>query len=388
MTGVLIHDGRRSGHHTWAKNAVSTGSANGVFISPFSTPRFRIPRYTSGTDFSQGVRDAGGEVIFDAMTHARSLAGSNRVDLYDTWELWGGPDMDLETALNQQRHVERVFDRQTELGTPHLVPTLALASPGSTEATRALEIAWIGRGIDDAAWQSVAGTRAFWRSGVALDAHIGSLVELRSPVWVVTLTNEMVLDTAPDIADVLAFEGLLRSVHSLSERSRVIIAFSDFAGLMSIAAGADTVGAGWDRAMRTFDPLSFHIDSDAGIRIPASYVTQRALLAVLRRDAAEAIERWNPIEARRIRGGAMPTGDPQERLHHLQSLQSEVQDLVAISDRALRVAALRLSYENAATDFDRLVGAVGPAVRASDKSTWITNQLSTLESYATAEGLW
>jgi len=322
------------------------------------------------------------------MTHARLLVGSNRTDLYDTWELWDSAGVGVDTPLRQQQHVEQVFARQTELGSPHLAPTVTINSVSGDNGRYSLEMAWIARGIDERAWQSVAGSREFWRSGVSLDAHIGSLVELRAPVWVVTVTNELVLGQTPDLADRQAYEGLLRSIHSLSERSRVIIAYADMSGLLSVGAGADTIGAGWDRAMRTFDPGSFHIDSDAGIRIPASYVTQKNLFAVLRRDAAEAIERWNVSDARRIRGRSMPTSDQIERVHHLASIGEHVATLSSIRDRAARVAALRLQYESAATDFDTLIDAIGPAVRVADKTAWVSTQLEILRAYASNEGLW
>ena len=388
MSGVFIHDGRRSGHHTWAVNAISAGMADGIFISPFASPRFRIPRYMSGLDFGARASGAGGEIVFDPMTHARFLPGANRTDLYDTWELWGADGARVDTALQRQQHVERVFARQSELGAPSLAPTISIDAPGSMSEVTALELGWVAQGIDQRAWQSFAASRNFLRSGIQLDAHVGNLVELRSPTWIITVSNEMVVDQSPDLSDHAAFEGLLRTIHSLSQRSRVIVAYSDFSGLLGVAAGADTVGAGWDRSMRTLDPAAFHVDSDAGIRIPASYVTQRGLSAVLRRDAAEAIDAWNPAEATRIRGGSMPPSDQIERLHHLGSLRHLVELIRVESDRALRVGVLRSHYETAISDFDRLIAAVGPAVKTADKTSWSTHQYQVLRDYASAEGLW
>lgn len=114
------------------------------------------------------------------------------------------------------------------------------------------------------------------------------------------------MNVEPDFCDQSAFGGLLRTVRSLTERPRVILSFADYFGRSAIAAGADTIRTGWDRGMRTFDLATFHIESDPGIRIPAPYVTQVGLHAVLRRDAAKAIERWNAAEALRIRGGSLP----------------------------------------------------------------------------------
>jgi hypothetical protein len=36
---LLIQDGRRGGHLRWATDAVASGVAGGVVISPFHTPR-------------------------------------------------------------------------------------------------------------------------------------------------------------------------------------------------------------------------------------------------------------------------------------------------------------------------------------------------------------
>lgn len=195
------------------------------------------------------------------------------------------------------------------------------------------------------------------------------------------------VDHIPDLTDTAAFAGLCRTVHSLSMRSRVIVAYGDFAGLPTVAAGADTVGSGWDRAQRTFDPLSFHVDSDPGIRIPASYVTQGGLNAVLRRDTAEAIERWDSTRARRIRGGPMPPSDQAQRMHHLLQLRSAVQQIVAAGSRQARVDELRVRYQTAVSDYDSLIADLRPVVREADKTAWASNPANALEAYAGSERL-
>src|SRR5690606_5279055 len=144
----------------------------------------------------------------------------------------------------------------------------------------------------------LVGTRRFWASGADLDAYVGQLAALSAPTWVVTVANEVVLDHVPSMADIEAFSGLCRTIHSLSLRSRVIIAHADFAGLVAVASGADTVGTRWDRLQKTFDPNSFKLNSDPGIRIPASYVPRGQLMSILRRDPADAIVRWNAARAR------------------------------------------------------------------------------------------
>ena len=201
------------------------------------------------------------------------------------------------------------------------------------------------------------------------------------------MLNELVVDHVPDMTDVVAFTGLCRTVHSLSLRSRVIVSHADYAGLPAVAAGAHTIGSGWDRAQRTFDPNSFRIDSDPGIRIPASYVTQGALHAVLRRDTAEAIERWDHAAALTLRGGPMPASDQVQRIHHLNQLRNAVRTLTGAASRTERVNALRARYQYASDQFDVLHDALPRIVHDRDKHSWATAPTDVLESYAQPEGL-
>lgn len=387
MPGVFIHDGRRTGHLGWCERAVASGAASGAFISPFSTPRIGAPRSPSADTFVSGITGKRGEVIFDVETHAKLLPGTNKTEHYDTWELWGPAGEGLDTPPRQLQHLERVFKRQRDLGTPLLAPTLSLDSPAAINAINALETAEVANGLVSDAWQSVVGSRTFWKSGYLLDEHIGKLVAIGAPVWIVTVSNEMVQSAAPELGDVEAYSGLLRSIHSLSERSRVIVARSDFAGLLGAAAGADSLGAGWDRAMRTFDPLSYHRASDAGIRIPASYVTQSKLLAVLRRDTADAIERLDPVLAASIRGGAMPPSEGAEREHHLSVLSGHLDSINALATRQEKVGKLRELYASSGVSFDDLIRRVPASVKAADKKIWQEQQQVVLEHYAAAEGL-
>jgi hypothetical protein len=387
MSGVLIHDGRRIGHRKWCVDAISGGSADGVVLNPFATPRVAESRHPSASDLAKAVHGAKGEVVFDAMTHALFLPSTNKRDFYDAWELWGPAGANLEGAAHQLAHVERVFDRQSQVGAPHLAPTLQLQSPQAPNAYVARDLARVARGLDEDCWQSLVGTRSFWSSGPHLDAYVGSLAALRAPVWIITVANELVVDHVPDLTDTAAFAGLCRTVHSLSLRSRVIVAHGDFAGLPAVAAGADTVGSGWDRAQRTFDPLAFRVDSDPGIRIPASYVTQGGLNSVLRRDTAEAIERWDAARARAIRGGPMPPSDQAQRMHHLLQLRSAVQQINAAGSRRDRVGVLRNRYRAAVSDYDSLIADLRPVVREADKTAWALNPARALEAYAGSEGL-
>lgn len=387
MSGVLIHDGRRTGHRKWCIDAITMGIADGVIMTPFSTPRVAVPRHPSAFDLADAVKELRAEVIFDPMTHAAMLPTSNKRDFYDAWELWGPDGLVLDTSAQQLAHVERVFDRQRQMGALKLAPTLQLESSVSTTASTARDMARVASGLDRSAGQSLVGTRAFWSSGATLDAYVGTLAALRAPLWILTVANDVVIDHIPDLENTAAYEGLCRTVHSLSLRSRVVIAYADFSGLPAVAAGADSVGSGWDRAQRTYDPLAFRVDSDPGIRIPASYVTQGGLNSVLRRDTAEAIERWNPVEAKRIRGGDMPPSDQAQRLHHLQQLRAAITRIDGAASRQDRVGELRARYGTAMADYDRVISALTPTVREVDKKVWVSNQSAILEAYAASEGL-
>jgi len=386
MSGVLLHDGRVVGHRKWTREAVQAGCASGIVINPFTTPRVTRRQQPSAAAFAKDMEDLDAEFIFDPMTHARMLGSTNKLDFYDQWELWPNPVPSLASATEQLDHVERVFERQNQLSAPLLAPTVQVSSPLGAEAQIALDLASVASGLKDTAWQSVVGTRSFWAAGSDLDAHIGTLASLRAPVWVLTVANEVVLDSLPDLRDTTAFAGLCRSVRSLSLRSRVIVCYADYAGLPAVAAGADTIGTGWHRAQRTFDPAAFRLDSDTSPRRQASYVTQGGLHAVLRRATADQIERWDAERAARIRGGVMPRTDSEERMHHLHQLSSVVELLNAESSPQRRYELLRDRYAAAADDFDALIRAI-PSVGTRDKEVWCTQMSAVLEAYASAEGL-
>ncbi len=386
---VLIQDGRRGGHLRWATQAISAGNADGVIISPFHTPRVAVPHHFAGGTVADDVRAASGEVIFDPGTHARLLPTSNDVIHYDTWQLWGPSGVGLDVDVRRLEHIERVFARQAELSSMALAPTLTLDSPFGEVADHALRTAQLARGLDRDSGQSLAGRRSFWRAGPDLDAFVGQLAALRAPVWALTVVNDVVADNQPELADTAAFTGLLRTVHSLSQRSRVIICYADYAGVVATAAGADTIGSGWDRGMRYFDPRSFQITS-GGIQIPASYVTQGRLGAVLRRDVGDAFTRLGDPPATDIRGGAMPADDTAERGHHLRQLHALV-DAITFhgGDRGARVAELRRFYEQSIQDFDALISALPRrTLNENHRRRWVDEPYAVLETYAVAEGLW
>ena len=147
MSGVFIHDGRRAAQRSWTLAAIDAGAAIGTILTPFATPRVAEPRNPNAKDVADDVRAAGGEVLFDAMTHARLLPTTNKVDFYDQWELWGPSGVGLGTPQRRLEHVERVFGRQTMLGVPLLTPTVQLNSPDSQVAGEVLATGRLAAGL-------------------------------------------------------------------------------------------------------------------------------------------------------------------------------------------------------------------------------------------------
>lgn len=386
---VLIQDGRRGGHLSWATQAVTANVAGGVIISPFHTPRVAVPRHRSGADVVAAVRGVGGEAFFDPTSHAALLSTSDDLIHYNTWQLWGPSGMGLDTDSRRLEHLERVFLRQQEIGAAPLAPTLTLDSPLGQPAGDAFRTSQLARGLVRNTAQALAGRRSFWRGGPDLDAYVGSLASLRAPTWLITVVNDSVADNVPDLTDTDAFVGLLRTVHSLSQRSRVVICHADFAGIPAVAAGASAVGAGWDRGMRFFDPKTFQVKAP-GIAIPASYVTQGGLGAVLRRDTGDAFTRLlGDAAAGALRGGPMPVDDAGERTHHLRQLSDLVHRVDAHGlNRAQRVDALRTFYTQAATEFNALLLRVPRGtLQEESRRRWVDYPHAALEAYARAEGL-
>lgn len=383
---VLIQDGRRSGHLKWTREAIQRRCADGAVISAFCTPRIPRPRQRDAGAVVEALGTA--EVLFDPMTHARLLSGTNKLEDYDTWSLWGNSGVGLDTTARRLEHVERVFSRQSELGLPRLAPTLALASARSSDADHAVETARVARGLDRHCYQSLVGTVEFFASGTDLDAHVGRLAGLRASTWVLTLVPASSPNLIADLAtSTVALTGWLRTIHSLSVRSRVIVQNADFLGLLASAAGADTVGSGWDRSMKVFDASSYQLATPAPRR-PASYVTQRGLVAILRRSIADDIQRLDAARAQELRGGPMPSDDAHQRVHHLRVIRDLVSDIYRMRGQEESVSVLRTIYHNALDNYAWLDSQVPGLVSASERDAWVNYPLLTLEQYAKAEGIW
>ncbi|MFJ5017020.1 hypothetical protein [Streptomyces griseoluteus] len=167
----------------------------------------------------------------------------------------------------------------------------------------------------------------------------------------------------------------------------MIVQNADFLGLLAAAAGADTVGSGWDRSMKVFDASSYQVASPAPRR-PASYVTQRGLAAILKRSIADDIQRLDPGRAQELRGGPMPSDDAHQRVHHLRVIRDLVSEVYRIRGQEESVSLLRAIYGDALENYAWLDSQVPGLVSTSERDAWVNYPLMALEEYAKVEGIW
>jgi hypothetical protein len=383
--GILIQDGKATGHRNWLLEAIDRQQARGTIISPFSTPPTPLSRMPSASSIASDVIAAGAELIFDATTHAAMLPGVNNINVYNRWNLWSGDPLDLSTPELIRGHVERVFAVQNSLNAPPLTPTVPLdAAVYGPSARAAIALGEEGANLSANAWQSLAGSRTFWSSGAALDSFVGNLAQLRAPVWVLTMIRDRG-DYPPNASDTEAEAGLARTVHSLAMRSRVIVAQGDFFALPSVAAGADAVGTGWHSGQRICSGETYR-ERSGGVN--RRYVTHGVLLARLRPDVANALERNSPNLARTLRDdGPFPIDDAGARSLHLTAVRDRVNAIRGGQSARERVALARSVYAAAQEGWARVAALLPGLVRSAEVELWVGNPRAALEMYAVSEGL-
>lgn len=93
---ILIQDSARNNVPTWVERAVKAGAARGAVLSPFASPVSGNGYKIDASAVAKRVVDAGGELWFDATTHALQMPQVGDFRYYDQWDLWSGTRGALE----------------------------------------------------------------------------------------------------------------------------------------------------------------------------------------------------------------------------------------------------------------------------------------------------
>ncbi len=380
---LLIEDSPRN-LLLWITQGIKDGIADGAVISPFCSPVGHLAHRRSGAEMVAGVQKIGGAAFFDAATHALQFPRCGDFRYYDSYRLWGGTRGDLSSPRRLEDHVDRVSETQDSLGVPRLAPTVLLRSPSGPDAATAVAMADIAKTRDAGTWLTIAGDEQFWSSGPSLDAHIGAMAQFEPTGYFLVVTRATGALPVPARRDETA--GLARSARSLSEYSRVHISHGDLAGLPAVAAGADSVGTGWDQRQMMFSGVHYEArPADPGDgggwyqratlrhvfgRVkPAEYVS----LHRRNRTLAEAV---TPLQI-------APYGPKTVYRHHLRQLSSVVDSILSAAPGEDRYRLLSDSYAAASATWP---GVQTAGITEQAAKDWIEELSAGLEIYARAEG--
>jgi hypothetical protein len=377
---VLIEDTARNNLATWAGEVVQSGTAAGAVLSPFSTPRNSTSYKQSARQTVRRLADDGAEVWFDPVTHALQMPTVGDFRYYDDWPLWGGPRGDLSSPAAMRGHVERVFEEQDTLDVPHLAPTILLHSAQSPESRQALDLAQIAIDLDSECRLSVAGDAAFWASGTTLDAHIGGLAQLEPAGWWLTVARNFTVLPVPALQEEI--HGVCRTARSLGEDAEVHVSHGDLAGLPAIAAGATSLGTGWDPRQRVCGYASYEIRTAGDGGQWFQQATLEGLLSLMTRGEANLLAQRDASLAAQLLPGAVPPGPKEAFIHHIEVLDRVVSDLEALNARAA-YDSLTDRYRDARQGWQDVATVIGIGSRAE---TWVRPFARGLRLYGQTEG--
>ncbi len=377
---ILIEDSPRN-LLAWIHTAVNNGVARGAVLTPFATPRVAKPHRRSAAAMSNDLVASGAEVWFDATTHALQMGGVGDYRYYDEYTLWGGPRGDLSTTAARHEHLRLVFGLQENMGANHLAPTVLLHHGESNTSQLALEMAQEAAVLEPDSWLTVAGTAPFWSSERALDAHIGALAQVAPAGWFITVARP--LASLPVGAEREEIHGLCRTVRALSEHAPVHISHGDLAGLPAVAAGAFSLGTGWDQRQRVCG-FNSYASRDAGGGGGGWYErpTFPGLLGSLKPNEAALLARVDAPRARRL--GPVPPPGPEEAFeHHLQALSGLVNRVRATGDFPTMYRELAAMYSSAAAEWTNVQAVTGCTLGPAE---WIDGLAAGLSAYGAGEG--
>lgn len=381
---ILIQDCARNNVASWAENALDAGDAQGVALSPFCSPVLANGYKPSAESVSERVLRHGGDFWFDASTHVLQMPSVGDFRYYAGWDLWGGARGDLSTTALKSTHIEKVFATQRTLGSTLLAPTLLLHSAQSTTSLQALEMAQIAR--DQASgrdfWISIVGDSHFWSSGADLDGYIGALDQLAPTGWMLSVARP--LTGVPAAAETLEIAGLMRTTLALSQNAQVIVAHGDLAALPAAAAGAVSLGTGWDVRQRVLAYPDFAERPSDGGGGGAWYErpTLEGLIGSILPTEFSVLADQRPPLATRLYAGTRFGGPENAFRHHAQVINKIVASFAGL-DAESSVKLLRDLYRAALLEWPMVQG-ITQCASAGDQ--WISPFLSGVEQFIANEG--
>lgn len=381
---ILIEDSPRAHLAAWIKDAVGRGVAQGAVITPWATPWLSHPgagKKPSAQNRVQDLRANNVEVWFDPTTHALQMGGVGDFRYYGEYDLWGGPRGDLSDEAFREEHVGKVFEIQDALDVPHLGPTVLLHAGLDNTSALALDLAREAIRRDPRCRLSIAGTAPFWSSGSALDAHIGALATLQPNGWFLTVVRTATSLPVPAAAEEV--HGLCRTTRALSDDAPVHISHGDIAALPAAAAGAATVGSGWDQRQRvcSYGDYDARDPNASGGGWYARPTLQNLLGSVLPNEAIVLSARDAALVARL---GGLPAPGPRETFdHHLTVLNAVIAGLQAIHDPEQRFRRLVELYDAARADWPAVQRHTGSTAAGKE---WIDGVATGLALYGATEG--
>ncbi len=379
---ILVEDTSRNNLASWVSTAVTNGLVDGAVLSPFATPAESTNFKSSGGTTAASLAADGGSVWFDAATHALAMPSVGDFRYYDGWNLWGGARGDLLGGGQQRDHVLRVLSQQDSIGAVPLGPTTLLTSASGAEPALAYSLAELTLEARDDAWITVAGTATFWTSGHDLDAYVGALAQTGAEGYVLVVarpTADMPVSASQD-----EVFGVCRTTRSLSEHGAVHVSHGDFAGLPAVAAGADSLGTGWDLRQRVCSFTSYEArDPSATFGSWFQRPTYGGLLACITRAAAERLENQDrPLSERLHSGPLHPDGPKEAFTHHVEVLSNLVAQMASLA-YADRFRFLDQVYGNAAAEWPNAVAAGNVE---TTETRWIGRLHAGLTAYGESEG--
>lgn len=378
---LLIEDTARNNEASWALQAVDDGNARGAVLSPFSTPRYSTGYKQAAHETVRRLIDGGAEVWLDPETHALQMPAVGDFRYYDDWPLWPGARGQLASPGDMRGHIERVFEEQDRLGVPHLAPTILLHSPQSGTSQSALQLAAVAVDLDATCRLAIAGDTAFWAGGPALDAHVGALAQLEPDGWWVTVVRGVAI--LPVQAYPEEVHGLCRTVRALSEDGEVHVSHGDLAALPAIAAGATTLGTGWDPRQRISAYTSYEERGGGGEGGQwFQQATLEGLLSLLPRAEANVLAQQNNALATTLLPGTVPPGPREAFHHHADVLSRVVADLRGRTPPDAHTS-LRDRYASARVQWTNVANVLHVPSRAD---AWVTPLLDGHTLYGKTEG--